>query len=468
MLAHRARTSIPLAGAAGTLLAALLLSPPTQRGEDVAKDVADDGIRLEARLVSEKLLPGTLEHDLAVTITVPEGHGARRPAVSLAIVIDRSGSMTDSELATPLADARAAAARLIEQLTPRDAFAIVTYSDGDETVSPMTRATPEARRAARTALATIEAVGGTCIACGIARGASELGRSPVAGGLARMVVISDGQATLGLSAGRIGNQAWRRDDVRDELVRLAAETAATGVSITTVGVGLEFDEVVMAELASVGRGNYHFVEDTQRLEGLFTHELAELGRTIAADVRLIVAEEPGVRIEGAYGYPFTRSGSHVIIPIADLRAGETRKVVLRVAMESRGLGERLLARLELGWRRVGDGAPRRATTTARTEVIDDAAEVTASIDPATVALVEQARTGHALEEASQVLEAHGRDAALAVLARRATQLRHAGGHLRADLRARLERANADAADMLHKEPTRAVKVNRVHAYELTR
>jgi Ca-activated chloride channel family protein len=147
-----------------------------------------------------------------------------RPPLSLAIVIDRSGSMEGE----PLANAKAAAAKLVEQLDEADAFTVVTYSSGDETVVPMTRATDSNKALARDAIARIWDDGNTCISCGIGRGANELGTTPIRGGLRRMVLISDGQANTGLYD-------------RDELAQLATETAARGISISTVGVGLDFD-----------------------------------------------------------------------------------------------------------------------------------------------------------------------------------------------------------------------------------
>src|SRR5436190_1899176 len=80
--------------------------------------------------------------------------------------------------------------------------------------------------------------GGTFISCGIDRGHTELRDSPIAGGLRRMVLNSDGQANEGV---------WDRD----ELAQLASDTAARGVSISSVGVGLDFDEVTMIRLAEV-------------------------------------------------------------------------------------------------------------------------------------------------------------------------------------------------------------------------
>ena len=457
--AHRVRTSLVLAGAAGTIIAALLLhvriGQPSQRNPD---DVADDGMRVEARLTTTQILSGPMDHNVAVTITAPRGKtGAEfgRPPLSLAIVIDRSGSMSDSPQSQPMSNAKAAASRLVAQLDGADAFSIVTYSSGDETVIGMAHATEANKAAARAAIENIVADGSTCISCGITRGASELARTPIRRGLSRMVLISDGQANAGIYD-------------RGELAQLAADTAARGVSISAVGVGLDFDEVTMTQLANVGHGNYYFVEKTEQLDAMFSRELGGLTETIAADVRLVLTDGPGARIEEAYGYPMMRAGDHVMIPIADLRAGETRKVVLRVHLAPVHTGPMTVTQVELGWRRVSDSAARHATTAARVEIVEDAAAVAASADPAAIESVEQALSANALEEASSVYQSHGAEAAQQVIELRAAAIR-ANGNLSRQATERLERANDEAIDNFkNAAPTKAMKTSRVRAYELTR
>lgn len=457
-IAHRVRTSLALAGATGTILVALLLHARERAVMVHPDDYADDGWRVEARLTSTKILSGTMDHDLAVTIQAPGMEHGPRPHVSLAIVIDRSGSMLDNDVAQPLANAKAAAVRLIDQLGSDDAFAVVTYSSyemGAQPVFPIARATSDNKAAARARIATIEADGGTCISCGITGGAHEIAQSPITDGISRMVLISDGQATEGL-----------RD--RSELSQLVAETATRGISISTVGVGLDFDEVTMAQLASVGRGNYYFVEDTRELDAMFRQELDGLGATIARQMRLVLADQPGTRIEEVYGYPHERIGDTVVIPIADMRAGESRKVVLRVSAAPKATGAMTITTVGLHWNRVSDGKTRRATTAARAEVVEDVEAVAASIDVDTVQVIEQALTARALEEASTVYDTHGSDAAIQVMEVRGAAVR-ANRHLRRDIQERLERANAETLEILRTAPaTKAKKVTRVHAYELAR
>jgi len=80
---------------------------------------------------------------------------------------------------------------------------VITYSSGDEVVAPMTRATPEAKAAARAAIGRIYDDGGTCISCGLTRGAAELDQPPeeraLRGVAAQPAIDLLGQAVLELT-----------------------------------------------------------------------------------------------------------------------------------------------------------------------------------------------------------------------------------------------------------------------------
>ncbi len=452
LTAHRVRTSLVIGAASATIVAALLLTrqPIVDAPPDVASS-ADDGMKLTAQLTTTRILAGAHDHHLAVSITAPRGNHRARPPLSVAVVIDRSGSMSGE----PMQNAKEAASRLIGQLDAGDAFTVITYSTGDEVVMPMSRATDGNKSAARAAISRIYDDGGTCISCGLIRGANELAQTPLSEGVRRIVLISDGQANAGIYD-------------RGELAQLAANTAATGVSISAVGVGLDFDEVTMQRIAEVGRGNYHFVEDTANLSALFQRELGQLADTVATDARLVIEQPVGVRIEEAYGYPMSREGTAIVIPIADLRAGETRKVVLRVTIAQSELGAFDVSTVRLGWRRVTDGRQRSAVTGVRAEVVDDARAVADSTVPAASQATEEALSARALEEATVIYETQGYEAAKQVLDLR-VQAARKNAHVGVGSMQRIEAASGAAADSFREAaPSKAKKVGRAAAYDLAR
>jgi Ca-activated chloride channel family protein len=266
-----------------------------------------------------------------------------------------------------------------------------------------------------------------CISCGITQASAELARSST-NGVRRIVLISDGQANAGLVD-------------RNELADLATETAARGVSISTVGVGLDFDELTMARLADVGHGHYYFVEDTAQLDAMFASELASMTATIATDVRLDVS---GAYITDVYGYSYTRGREDVVIPLADMRAGETRKVVLHVVLPENAPRSFEVAKFHLDWRDVSTDQSRDATTNTIATLTNDARDVAATIDRGAVSAIETARTARVLENAARTYETQGAAAAQGVIER---HLRDVKGNKNVDAPAleMIERASNGAA-----------------------
>lgn len=433
-IAARARTAFAIAAAGSAIAAGLLLKPGTS-----CELVTESSTILRAKLQSSKVMVG--DNKIAVMIAMPSVDEMARPPLSLVVVLDRSGSMHGE----PLENAKRAATTLIDKLGPNDAFALVTYSDTDQLVLQMDRADAAHKADARTAIDRIYDDGGTCTSCGITRGAAEMARTPIAGGVHRMVLISDGQANEGI---------WDRD----ELFALAQDTAAHGLSISTVGVGLDFDEQTMIRLGEVGRGHYYFVEDTANLDQMFSTELASLGNTVATDLHLII-EPHGSTIEGAYGYPVTQVDGHYEIPIADMTAGETRKVVLYGSVTSEDV-----ARFELRWRRTADSAPMRTATTLATVITTRPSDVSSTRDVEVENALSEAAMASTLEEATKAYEQGGAEPAKR-LVRRQLEQAHGQG-VRSE---KLERAANDAINSFEVAPAdQAKKANRTRAYELAR
>ena len=392
--ASRIRTSLAIGVGLGTIIAALASSPRStnsQRPTD-RTDRADDEISVHANLATSQVLPDPQDQHVVVTIAAPDppADATRvRPPLSLAIVIDRSCSLQGAAIE----NARAAALAMVRQLDDRDAFAVVIYSRQSQPVLAMQRATSAAKTWARTAIEGIDTegdaegdtVGGTCISCGLEAGADELARTPIRDGLRRLLGVVS----------------------RDALAQLAALMAARGVSISTLGVGL-FDEGTMRELAELGRGNYYVARDDVAVSQLFMHELATLRQPVASEVRLSTAPGPGVRIEEVYGYPMSRDGDRVIVAIGDLLAGETRKVVFRVALAAAPPGAtRAISQIDVAWRGRSDASLRVAHATAEIDVTSAAADVAASGDPETARAIVRALSARALGPAAAAYDARG-------------------------------------------------------------
>ena len=221
----------------------------------------------------------------------------------------------------------------------------------------------------------------------------------------------------------------------------------------------------MTHLADVGHGHYYFVEDTAKLGEMFARELGGLAETVAADVRLVITDAAGT-IEEAYGYPMMRQGRDVVVPIADLRAGETRKVVLRGTVDTSRTGRITVSRLALHWRRTSDGQFDQARTQLDTTVVRDIARVRATLDRAAVNIIEHARAARVLEQATTVYETQGYEAAQKLIERNLRDVK-SNAALDAPSVQAIEAASTGAIDNFAKAPAaKAKKATRADAYKL--
>jgi Ca-activated chloride channel family protein len=454
----RTKTALVIASAAAVVAGALLLAGrAAPRGPDGPDDATSEGITLSARAMSRAILRGDSETHVAVTIRAPEAREHERPPIALAVVLDTSGSMEGEKIE----HAKAAARHVIDELAPGDRFALVSFSTHAELLLPMSAATADAKQRATAAIGGLYADGGTNISEGLTVGAQAI-TSGEDERVRRIVLISDGKP--------------QQDGITDPdaLVAFSGQIAAKGVSISTVGVGLDFDERIMTGIAVAARGNYYFVEDTARLAGIFDHELDSLGQTVASQASLELAPAAGVEVLEVYGYRSVTSEGRTIVPIADLRAGETRKVVVRVRVHAGATRAMELAAVTLSF--VPRHAQERATATAiaRAEITDSTDEVTANLDKDAVRQVEQARTANALEAATAAYE-QGDDAkARVILETRAHEAQAAAAAvadpaLAQQVQTITTRTQAGfAAPPAADTGRRAAKATRLDAYELVR
>jgi Ca-activated chloride channel family protein len=409
--AQRTKTTTLFTLLGAVIAIAIWLAPRGPRAVTVVPHVTPGGpcdLAVTSRLTSTHVLVGEGEEHLAITVRAPEGCTTTmtRPPLSVAIVIDRSGSMQGQ----PIIDARRAARRMVDLLEPTDAFSIVTFSDSAEVIAPMARATDDAKNRARAAIDGIADDGGTNITAGLEIGNQQLLATPVRDGVRRVVLMSDGKPD-GIEAG--GQIAGR---IRARLAGLASEIAAHGASISSVGLGIDYDEVTMTDIAVAGRGNYYYLEDSRQLADLFATELGSLGKTVAADAQVTVTPTDAMTVLEVYGYGARREGNSWIVPIADLMAGETRKIVMRVRVRAEAKGTIDLATSHVVYRPVDAHQQRVVTVVAKADVTSDTLAVRNGVDTATAKVIVEAQTARTLEQATIIAEQEGYAAAQKILA----------------------------------------------------
>jgi len=118
------------------------------------------------------------------------------------------------------------------------------------------------------------------------------------------------------------------------LSRIAGESAESGVHITTMGLGLNYDENLLTNIAEHGAGNYYFIESPTQLACIFEKEFSELSLTVAKDPVLNISLPSNIKLEEIYGYTYTRYGNVVKIKMGDIFSGQERNMLRNWASRS--------------------------------------------------------------------------------------------------------------------------------------
>ena len=219
--------------------------------------------------------------------------------MNLAIVIDRSGSMRGPRLANAIA----AATGIVERMRDGDRVTVVSFDDAAQVVVPPTLASATSRPGVEAAIRSIRPGGDTCLSCGLESAMTELDEARAsADEVDRAILLSDGAANRGVrDAGGLRAIAGRMRD--------------RGCAVTTVGLDVDFDEKVMAAIASESNGHHYFVADAGDLAQVFDRELDSLLATVARDAELVITPARGVEITEVFDRAFRREGSRVVVPL---------------------------------------------------------------------------------------------------------------------------------------------------------
>lgn len=223
---------------------------------------------------------GTLEVLIRVQApALPLEQKKQRPALQLALVLDRSGSMNGE----PLREAKRCAQMIVERLTERDRAALVVFDNRVQTLVPLS-STADAAPFVR-ALASVESGGNTALHGGWLQGAQELAaESERPGTLSRVVLLSDGQANEGIT------------DI-ETICQQCEQMAGAGVSTTTIGLGRGFNEDLMVGMATAGKGQRYYGVTAKDLFDSFAEELALAEALCCRQLTAALVPGPGVIVE---------------------------------------------------------------------------------------------------------------------------------------------------------------------------
>jgi len=308
------RTSLPF-----TLVALVLfvLGCSPAASPSGARD--PNAVRVEASLGSPVLLANGDSTVYAVLRISTAARPAReRGPVNVALAIDTSGSMEGEAIVA----ARRASLQVIDALKDGDRLAVVVFHSKAEVLVPSTELDDEVRAEARQRISAMEARGTTEMAGGLQTALDQVLANYNPNGINRVVLLGDG----------IPNQAAN-------LEYTAKRAADRGVAVTTLGLGLDYDETLMGKLADLSGGRYRYIETADKLVGFFREELDRLDTVYGRQASVTLTPGPGVRIDAVVGGETVSPGSAAAyLPLGDIVRGDSRDVVVRMTVTPRKAG----------------------------------------------------------------------------------------------------------------------------------
>lgn len=238
-------------------------------------------------------------------------HGSPRAPLNMALVIDRSGSMSGQKIE----DAKNAAIYVIRQLQNNDIVSVVTYSDSVEVLIPATKVSNKNDLINR--IRQIRSNGNTALFAGVSKGAAEVRKFIDRERINRVILLSDGLANVGPSSPR-------------ELGQLGHSLAREGVSVSTLGIGHGYNEDLMTKLAYNSDGNHVFVENSSELADIFSQELSELFTVAAKEIKIKIKVSGDFQILRFLGREGDIRGNVAEISLNQLADKQEKYVMLEV------------------------------------------------------------------------------------------------------------------------------------------
>jgi Ca-activated chloride channel family protein len=357
-------------------------------------------VTLRARLARPWFPVGVSEGHLVIDVQAraPEAPETDRPPVRIALVIDRSGSMAGQKLA----EAKRAAHHLLSLLGTRDRLALVHYGS-EVRALPELPVTAGTRERLSAFIDAIHDEGGTNIGGGLEAAFRALAEPAEGNPARRLILLSDGQPTEGIT---------------DEagLWTLAGRLREHGVAVSALGVGLDFNDRLMQGLAQRGGGFYGYLRDASALADIFARELDQATRTVARGPGLHLTLPPGVTATEVLGLPSSSEGGVLRVPLYDLAAGSSARVVVRLRIAASGTAAGMpVAQVSLRYADGRTGEGRETSTRVTGTATQDAQVAESHVDADATAQVNRALGARRMAEAAQAFREGRRDVGLGLL-----------------------------------------------------
>lgn len=231
--------------------------------------------------------------------------------LNLTLVLDHSRSMQDDHRMDRV---KVAAQRIIDDLSPNDYISVVCFNDRASVIIPATRASEKARL--RSQIGMINPRGSTEIYQGLLAGVQQ-NRTYLAPELINHVVLLTDGRTYG-------------DE--ESCFQLARNVRDEGITISTMGLGHDWNDEFLDELASLTGGTVTYIDSVRKVTGFMNDHVHLVSDAFAERLNLLVAPDPDIELEMAFRLsprPQPLSAEGGIVPLGSLLPTRPTTLLLR-------------------------------------------------------------------------------------------------------------------------------------------
>jgi Ca-activated chloride channel family protein len=299
-------------------------------------------------LVSKDTLPVTeTEQVVYAVVDIKAGSGIMSGAMpaNFGLVLDRSGSM-DGEKMDNLKEA---VGYVVDHLKDDDLVSVTIFDDQVETL--VTNQSAKNREGIKSGLAKVIPRGGTQISDGLKAGIAEVRKGYAKDRVNRVLLLTDGQT-------------W---DDEDACLKLADEAGAQSIAITSIGIGEEWNEKLLLQLAERSHGNSHWIQNPISILDAFQQEVEGMQSVAAVNLSVTARMSRGVRPVKVYTTtPMIAdvskkaiSGSNVVADLGSLDGKRGQTMLIEARVQAQKAGKFRLGLVEVNYDIPSQSAKRR-------------------------------------------------------------------------------------------------------------
>jgi uncharacterized protein YegL len=250
-------------------------------------------------------------------ITTPRALDSKKlPPLNLVLVIDESGSMGGEKIA----NLKSALHTFVERFRENDRITVVGFEQEARVILEAEEKT-NVNRISK-AIDNIHAAGSTNLHAGLMCGYEMALKHFDPERTNRMIFLTDGNANVGVTES-------------NEIARESKRCVKRGISLVTIGLGVDMNNGLLREIADSGRGLMHYVGDAKDIKKTFIDEIDSVLAPAASKVQLKLGFKRKMKSPKVFGYKNacefekTIDGYELVLKLDDLNHGATQVVMVR-------------------------------------------------------------------------------------------------------------------------------------------